>query len=379
MLIQADARHIPLADGSVHCCVTSPPYFSLRSYLDAGDPLKCHEVGGEQSVEDYVNHIVIVAHEIARVLRDDGTLWLNLGDTYAGGGNYRGNSDLSDKQRSNRGCHGGVGATPLSGGLKPKDLCMIPARVALALQESGWYLRSDIIWSKPNPMPESVTDRPTTSHEHLFLLAKRERYYYDADAIREPALQPAGDPRKTGDQSKGESTNGRGESTKGYLGSNQGYAGRNARSVWTIATQPFSGAHFATFPPALVEPCVRAGSSERGCCPICGNPWRRVVERTAMVIDRSHNHPLELRTRTSGTMVEPPLSTALGWRPTCAHDAAPCPATILDPFCGSGTTGVVATRNGRRFVGLDLSGVYLHDIAAPRLAHTQPALLGVLA
>jgi DNA modification methylase len=239
MLIQADARHIPLADKSVHCCVTSPPYWGLRRYLPAGDPLAEYEMGGEQTIDDYVAGMVAVFREVWRVLRPDGTLWANFGDSYNG---YYANQYATGLSARNQQARQVVesGAGIRASGLKPKDLCMIPARVALALQAAGWTLRSDIIWSKPNPMPESVTDRPTTSHEHLFLLAKQPRYYYDADAIREEnaGIMPWGD--KLNFKMNEDEGQGRHGKTSMFAGGNrQEYIdkyytnGRNARSVWT--------------------------------------------------------------------------------------------------------------------------------------------------
>ena len=213
---------------SVQTCVTSPPYFGLRDYGHAG------QIGREQTVAEYVEALVVVFREVRRVLRDDGTLWLNLGDSYAANG----------------------GAP---NGLKPKDLIGVPWRVAFALQADGWYLRQDIIWAKPNPMPESVTDRCTKAHEYLFLLAKSERYYFDHEAIKEPAVHAGRVLDYTGDQKANRSD----EKLQRTLPKGRVITvgpTRNKRSVWTIATKPYKGAHFATFPETLVEPCLLAGS-----------------------------------------------------------------------------------------------------------------------
>jgi len=262
-----------LPDKSVQCCVTSPPYYGLRNYGVKG------QIGLEDTPEAFVEKIVEVFHEVKRVLRDDGTLWLNFGDSYCanGGGGERRMIELGrpsenalskpyqlcDKKKSS------------DIGLKPKDMIGIPWMVAFALRADGWYLRSDIIWSKPNPMPESVTDRPTKAHEYVFLMSKKAKYYYDADAVREPVA---------------ESTIGRGPvdfgGAKGreyketiqkddpnYRNGNEQWGrtfdykescknGRNRRTVWEIATQPTRDAHFATFPEALVEPCIKAGSKQ---------------------------------------------------------------------------------------------------------------------
>jgi DNA modification methylase len=313
-----------------------------------------------------------VFREVRRVLRDDGTLWLNLGDSYAtfagrahspGGGNQGDRFRAMGAQvpdQKNPGSNIPVyqpNRMPIAG-LKPKDLVGIPWRVAFALQADGWWLRSDIIWAKPNPMPESVTDGPTRAHEYVFLLAKAARYYYDAEAVREA---PAGYERKGGSATYtagGSATHGIGSDSLHQMASN----GRNKRTVWTVTTRGFPGAHFATFPPALVEPMVKAGTSERGACPVCGAVWEREVERTSMVIRTSEKgaakHEVGLRTSTSGTMIEPSTSHTTGWRPTCSHDAEPVPCTVLDPFSGAATVGVVCQKLGRRYVGLDLSLPY---------------------
>ena len=293
-----------LPNESVNCCITSPPYWGLRDYgtatWEGGDvacdhlrprkggdgPLspingggsdrdtsvglqqfsgacrKCGarridaQIGLESTPEAYVDRLVEVFREVKRVLRDDGTLWLNLGDSYAGGGNNRGGnpSEKSPKQKSNRGVYGQI-ATPVPDGIKPKDLCGVPWRTAFALQESGWWLRSDIIWHKPNPTPESVTDRPTKSHEYLFLLAKSERYFYDADAVAEPAAEFAG--FRGGKGSKSGANGDRNDGGRANVRSIRDT--RNKRDVWTVTSDPFPETHFATFPPDLILPCVLAG------------------------------------------------------------------------------------------------------------------------
>ena len=289
---QGDCRELlrEMPAGSVRCCVTSPPYWGLRDYGHAG------QLGLERTPEEYVSRMVEVFSEVRRVLADDGTLWANLGDSYAAGGRGGGmEGERGEKQRSNQGALLGPKKAPE--GLKPKDLVGIPWRIAFALQADGWWLRSDIIWAKPNPMPESVTDRPTKAHEYLFLLAKAERYYYDAAAIAEPSVDPPGVSRggalaRFGRDEKLIAANAhRGDKIPTSNGS------RNRRSVWTIATQPFTEAHFAVMPEALVEPCILAGSA-----------------------------PGDL---------------------------------VLDPFAGSGTVGVVALRHGRRFIGIELNPEYV--------------------
>jgi DNA modification methylase len=378
---------------SVHCCVTSPPYWGLRDYGVDG------QIGLEKTPELFVSKMVEVFREVKRVLRDDGTLWLNLGDSYAGGGNYRGidsEATLSDKQRSNRGARGLSQALggKVPDGMKAKDLCGIPWLVAFALRADGWYLRSDIIWHKPNPMPESVTDRPTKSHEYIFLLTKSPKYYYDAEAVKEPVSDTPGaqawrrifDPTKQGKEAILKDA--------GIKGGNDGRrdpnaTSRNKRSVWTVATAPFSGAHFATFPPKLIEPCILAGTSEQGCCSECGAPWERVVERIGS--SESVAGPKSQAKRDQGLATAfsgyadgstCPSFKTVGWQHYCNHreiqirimDGEPLdehPCTVLDPFAGAGTTGLVARRLGRSFIGIELNPEYL-NMAENRIVDDSP-------
>ena len=330
-----------LPDASVNCCVTSPPYWGLRDYGHEG------QIGLEKTPEEYVARMVEVFREVRRVLRDDGTLWLNLGDSYSGSwGNYGGqnrgkgtqrqiNTGSMADQKAYAGLENWRPPTTNVSGCKAKDLVGIPWMVAFALRADGWYLRQDIIWHKPNPMPESVTDRCTKSHEYIFLLSKSARYYYDAEAVKEDAVadHPPGNvsPHKYADQNinangsyrmgtgltayaqkqraRGGKNAFRGQGSNRDAGN--GHANRdgrdmaevgsgetrNRRSVWTVATKPFKGAHFATFPTDLIEPCIIAGCPEGG--------------------------------------------------------------TVLDPFNGSGTTGEVAVKHGRRYVGCELNPDYV--------------------
>jgi len=246
-----------------------------------------------------VAHLVELLREVRRVLRNDGTLWLNLGDSYFGSwGNYAG--EIRGRGTQRQIIYGSQAHQPAYDGLerfrpptafrhrslKPKDLVGIPWRVALALQADGWYLRSDIIWAKPNPMPESVTDRPTRSHEHVFVLAKADRYYYDPVAVAEPLARPHEASPKT-PACFGGAYKSLGSRRQSRLHSRNEYRGsplmtQNRRSVWTIATQPYPEAHFATYPIALVEPCIKASTSERGCCAECGAPWRRIIKKKSI-------------------------------------------------------------------------------------------------
>lgn len=288
-----------LSECSVQCCITSPPYWGLRDYGVPG------QLGLESTPEEYVSKMVEVFREVRRVLRDDGTLWLNLGDSYA---SHPQNDKLADPKAPRR--------TPFNrcrtNAFKAKDLIGIPWMVAFALRADGWYLRADIIWEKPNAMPESVTDRPTKSHEYVFLLSKSERYYYDADAIREPFT---GTERKTGQQVHGEQyKKAHGDIHRGLKKAQPNPNGRNKRTVWTVTTRPFKGAHFAVFPPKLIEPCIMAGS-----------------------------RPGDI---------------------------------VIDPFGGAGTTTLQAMTHDRDSIYIDLNPEYL-NIALERLGfgENQPRLL----
>jgi DNA modification methylase len=309
-ILQGDCLDVlkTLPDQSIQCCVTSPPYYGLRDYGVSG------QIGLEETPEIYINKLVAVFQEVKRVLKDDGTLWVNMGDSYWANRPTNGQSYNDNEVQRKR---AGGSERP---DIKPKDLIGIPWMLAFALRADGWWLRSDIIWAKPNPMPESVTDRPTKSHEYIFLLAKSQHYYCDMDAIKEPA---AYDGRKD-EQFKGAiksydgvMPNGQPQSfaQNGHARWNKDENGlrvRNKRDVWTVTTKPYKGAHFATFPPDLIEPCILAGS-------------------------------------------------AVG-------------DTILDPFNGSGTTGAVAIKHGRSYIGIELNPVYI-ELTNKRLAEVKPIIL----
>jgi len=285
-----------LGSESVHCCVTSPPYFNLRDYGIPG------QIGRERTPEEYIDRLVEVFREVRRVLCPGGTLWLNIGDSYTSGGGKTRDCDKKLPARA-------MDQRPqMPAGLKPKDLIGIPWMLAFALRSDGWYLRQDIIWHKTRCIPESVRDRCTRNHEYIFLLSKSERYFFDADAVREPVAEStkirfaqdiehqAGSYRQPG-------------KSNGPLKPGGNGVTRNKRSVWSVCTAYFRGAHFAVFPEKLVEPCIQAGCPEGG--------------------------------------------------------------TVLDPFAGSGTTGVVAKRLGRNFIGIELNPEY-KEMAAERIGNTEP-------
>lgn len=322
-----------LVDASVHCVVTSPPYWGLRRYGDGSQ--RAVEHGAEGTLEEHIGVLVEVFREVHRVLHPSGTLWLNYGD-----------------RSDNR-----------------KQLQGMPWLVAFALQANGWWLRSDIVWHKPAPMPESVTDRPTRAHEYMFLMTKAPRYFYDAEAVKEKGasstLERERYSRITPDNASEQFA---------VKHDHESFSGgrRNLRDVWTIPADPTRFEHFAAFPRKLVTPCVLAGTSEKGCCPTCLAPWERVVERTAMKVDRSEwANGSGNRTASSGTMVEPPSARTTGWRPTCDHNQEPIPCTVLDPYCGTGRTGAVAVAHGRRFIGLELYENYA-DYARQYIANPDP-------
>lgn len=386
---------------TVHQVVTSPPYWGLRDYGVSG------QLGLEPTPEEYTSNMVALFAEVHRVLRDDGTLWLNLGDTYAtGAGKCRNPGSDAKPRNGHEGKQTYVNDFPQQQpnrmpipGLKPKDLVGIPWRIAFALQTAGWYLRDCIIWHKPNPMPGSMTDRTCTSHEYIFLLSKSRRYYFDQVAIAEKAVSGA----------KGSVFH------AGKTGVSQerccdkprdDYETRNPRSVWTIASKSYKEAHFATYPIALPIRCIKAGTSERGCCPACGAPWIRMTSkvrqatrpgtntkvkvpsnwatgsvphtatahntaegRTAAATLPKHDrgyasgavpgkHPTQFGNRDPERHVTTVKTT--GWNAGCrCEDHEPVPCTVLDPFNGAASTGVAALKCGHNYIGIDLNPDYL--------------------
>ena len=336
------------------------------------------QLGLERTPEEYVANMVEVFREVRRVLRNDGTLWLNLGDSYAANRSYQVASTKGGAKHSTaQGFDGSAMSVP--DGLKPKDLVGIPWRTAFALQADGWWLRQDVVWSKPNPMTESVRDRCTKSHEYLFLLTKSAKYFFDAEAIKEESTGQKGAAATFRRETKDHLIPGQSEKQHRNNRDDRDDTGfRNKRSVWRIATSPFKGAHFATFPPKLVEPCILAGTSAKGCCPECGKPWVRVTERTKLRRERPNDYTK--RTGEEGTGNSCANSVAgvevktTGWQQSCkCEPAEPVPCIVADIFGGSGTTGMVAAYHGRDWLLFELNPDYA-ALAEQRIAegYTPP-------
>lgn len=349
------------------------------------------QLGLEKTPEEFITKLVLIFREVRRVLRDDGTCWVNLGDSYAGSGKGS-NADgtphpakLTGKQGTNKGTIDGLHYPQKASeiGLKPKDLVGIPWRFALAAQADGWYLRQDIIWAKPNPMPESVTDRCTKAHEYIFLLTKSPRYWYDAEAIKEDATEAKicgknsrvfqdRDPNHPAERKVRKefepSQAGGGTNVLNHSGSSMTVGGkRNKRSVWSIPTQAYSEAHFATFPEKLVEPCILAGCPNE-VCPKCGKARTRVVNTKNTGSDNTrpnNNMPGREGNGFTRQRAGDVSSTTIGWS-DCGCGVGFVPGLVLDPFIGSGTTGLVAAKNDRSFLGIELNPKYI-DLAYNRI------------
>jgi DNA modification methylase len=362
MIHTGDARNVlaTLPTASVQCCVTSPPYYGLRDYGAAG------QIGGEATPTEYLANLYDVFREVARVLRLDGTLWLNMGDSYnAYNGNRGGSASLS---------RAADGAGLSSKESKAKDLLGMPWRLALLLQANGWYLRSDIVWHKPNPMPESIRDRPVKSHEYIFLFSRSPRYFYDAEAIKEPlATTSAARYRYAFGGAKSEALVEADKIRPGNrtrpVGERAEPSGRNKRSVWTVPVGRYKGAHFAVFPPALVEPCILAGTSARGRCAACGACWKREVARTRTATRPGADSKVTGTNAATHGNRDPQrhvtTTQTTGWTLGCACGGEPVPCVVLDPFAGSGTVGAVCKTHGREFVGVELNPEYA-DMARGR-------------
>lgn len=415
-------RIAELPSDSVHCVWTSVPYWGLRSYgtepqVWGGDPGCEHVFGGaipgdgrrgqrgcssimaDRSVSDHqvagrqadrgnicdlcgawrgehgleptldlwLAHEVLIWREIRRVLRPEGVAWLNCGDAYASGTNGRPAAEVENDDRTFR----DKPVSTASGIFKPKQRLMMPARLAIALQSDGWWIRDEIVWAKRNPMPSSVRDRTTPAHEMLYLLTKRPRYFFDQVAIQEPVSGTAHARRKDGERPPTPIDGGYGfDNRVGSWSEDYVPSMRNKRSVWEIAAEPYPGAHFATAPTALVRPCILAGTSAAGVCPDCGAPWERVTERSATgaiqkkadgwATHEGGHGSIHRDGREAGEAGQPVFVTVTtGWRPTCACDAGdPVPATVLDPFGGAGTTAVVADELGRDAILIELNPDY---------------------
>lgn len=347
-LYQGDCLEVlsTLPDESVDCVVTSPPYWGLRDYGTEG------QLGMESTPEEFVNNMAAVFRETRRVLTPHGTCWVNLGDSYTSGGRTWRAPDAKDAEGNPRAMDTRPD-TPV--GLKPKDLVGIPWRVAFALQADGWWLRSDVVWAKQNPMPESVLDRPTRSHEYIFLLTKEARYWWDTEAVREPH-QP--DNRKVTTVQGGEG------SIQHRDGERWPNSGRNIRTVWSIAAQPYPGAHFATFPEEIARRAIVAGCPLK-VCQTCGKPSERVVERDRTDVEgwapvRKLDHSQGAAEQGNGRFGDP-IVTTLGWT-DCGHNAWRH-GVVLDPFMGSGTVAKVARDHQRHAVGIELNPEYCNLIA----------------
>lgn len=408
----------PVPTESVHCVVTSPPYWDLRVY-DGAEAQEWSDgsrscLGLEEDPGAYVDHMLEVFREVHRVLRSDGTLWLNMGDCHM------------KKPYGKAGAGAGDREAHLYRDLvlKKKDLAGMPWRIALALQSEGWYLRRDIIWHKPSAMPESPDDRPTTDHEYVFILSKSEKYFYDPFAIREPSSWNS-HPRGSGVNPKAKEPASWDTGSGGHRGKEGRYPSsaarqierafvrkrktapgpkqnesfsaavsevlpyRNKRSVWKIPTTPCKAAHFATFPPGLVIPMVRAGTSEKGVCGACGAPWRRVLAKTPTPREEVEGTKYSgagervagsrIRESTKGARAAGgnhdnpfPPPEHVGWEPGCPcqlfRDLPLEKAVVLDPFAGTGTTIAVAIGLGRRGLGFEASANYVEKIVPDRIA-----------
>ena len=416
-----------LADGSVQCVVTSPPYWALRDYGTGewkGGKKDCthkaadqkrersatstvtggaasyrstracacgavrvndSQLGSEPTPEAFYEAMVGVFREVKRVLRDDGTCWVNMGDSYYSGTGAKGDNDFSGdgafgRKKSRMGSKAGQ-KMPKHPVLKPKDLVGQAWGLAIAMRADGWFLRSASIWHKPNPLPESCTDRPSSAHEYMFLFTKKGHYFYDRVAVRTKYAQatlPQLGTKYTGRSTKGSSPGVQDPGSvkrriiagmSGNVHPSNGTAnkalwldaGANLRTVWTIPTQAYADAHFATFPEKLVEPCVRAGTSEHGACAKCGAPWERQVKSNATGKGwHDHGNDKEAGAGQKKSAMKMYEILTLGWKPTCecGPKAGVKPCVVLDPFSGSGTTGAVSVWLRREYIGIELNPKY---------------------
>lgn len=407
-----------LPEESVHCMVTSPPYWGLRDYGVPG------QLGMESTLAEYISNMVMLFREARRVLRSDGVLWLNMGDGYATSPNGRsakntkaaGNDDRTFRDKP---------MSTIGGSLKPKDLMMQPHRLAIALQDDGWYVRADCVWHKPNPMPESISDRPTKAHEYVFLLTKSERYWYDPEPVKTPvkpnsikrrgravsvnhknaqgapgqAVHSMFKPRENAHRNDGAGTQSRRTFDEKFApkhddsrwdsggprqrGFDESYSGQvmpmaNLRSVWVIPARGFKGAHFATFPIELPKICILTGCPSKTCAE-CGAPYVRVNEKQFYPqLTSEHNikgagaqKPMDASNGWQGVPRGVVLTETLGWKPTCTCDTTDTrPGLVLDMFMGSGTTAVVAKLLNRDYIGSELNPEYI-KLAEKRIARPR--------
>lgn len=380
--------------GSVHCVVTSPPYFGLRNYEAEG------QIGLEDTPDEYIQKLVCTFDTIRETLHDHGTVWVNLGDSYWGSwaGSFKDPAaleDYTDRMRAEKNTLGVGDLTPYTRnrsrddlGLKPKDLIGIPWMFAFAMRSRGWYLRTDIIWNCPNKMPESCKDRPGRAHEYVFLFSKSKDYFYDDEAVRVPSSTSFDPNKRRKPDSKSARTSPPNQNSPHRGGREFSFRSgtRRSRSVWDITLEPFKGAHSAPYPTKLVEPCVKAGTSERGCCPVCFNPYKRVLDKVRVKdkeTDRDWQGLPSFAPPQRGSSYDPKKQGSMepeweyrtiGWESTCKCNAGnPIPCVVLDPFSGSGTTGLVATSLGRDYIGVDINPEY-ESIAVERISGQPPQL-----
>lgn len=384
---------------SVHCVVTSPPYFSLRSYLPSDHPDKAFELGAEATPEQFVANLVAVFAEVKRVLHPSGTLFLNLGDSYVSHKPRSGSVHANNGVEQNAAFVAAQHAVDLrgKGELKDKDLIGIPWMVAFALRADGWYLRSAITWCKGNPMPESVSDRCTSATEMVFMLAKNERYFYDQEAIREEAspasiarISQANFANQTGGPKDYRNGVNPSRSMRNTLENFAKNPGRNKRNWWLVNSEPYPGSHYAVMPSKLVEPCILSGTSAHGVCAKCLAPYERQIERVdddrptyktegagewANGSGRNDGKGLHkvLRADGRGGDLATKTNVTTGWAATCQCQADVVPATVLDCFFGSGTVIATALKFGRSAIGIDLDARNI-ALAKKRIEQTQPLL-----
>lgn len=348
-----------IPDNSIDCCVTSPPYYNLRDYGHE------HQIGLEKTPEEYVEKMKLLFDEVKRVLKPSGTLWLNIGDSFASGKSRYSTKPNTLESKENgeakygKTMHGQRADFYYHPFIKDKDLIGVPWMLAFALRNAGWYLRMDIIWNKPNPMPESVKDRPTKAHEYIFLMTKEPQYFYDYQAIQTETIGSEHDKHSRVSRKRFPTDKVNGIRKEGF------YPMANKRSVWTVTTKPYNEAHFATFPEDLIEDCILAGCPEE-VCNKCGKPREKIIEMEDVLRERKNQYG-DYRDVNGqpDQRKEGAISKVVGLT-DCGCNAGFSAGIVLDPFMGSGTTAVVAKKKGRNYVGFELNPDYL-KIANERL------------